>query len=81
MTNFIFKSPSDLQKISQSIMHQFDVIQKEQRHQRSDLQVMHTMLLRLVNNDKLQKTVDEYYSTPPVDEEQVIHPKDEQDLD
>ncbi len=77
MTNFIFKSPSDLQKISQ----QLKVILDEQRHQRSDLAMCLYKLDRLINNKNLQKQVDEFYSTPPQEEESVIHPADEQDVD
>ncbi len=61
MTNFIFKSPSDLQKISQYIQ----VLLKEQRAQRSDLAEIKSLLTRLVNNDQLQKQVDSYYETHP----------------
>ncbi len=58
MTNFIFKSQKDLQKISQQLI----TILKEQVHQRSDLQEIKYMLHKLQTNKDLQKTVDEFYS-------------------
>ncbi len=61
MTNFIFKSPSDLQKISQ----QLQVILAEQRHQRADLQYIKTLLQFLKNDKNLQETVDKYYQEAP----------------
>ncbi len=61
MTNFIFKSPSDLQKISQQIK----VILAEQVHQRSDLSEIKFMLHKLQNNKDLQETVDKYYKDAP----------------
>ncbi len=61
MTNFIFKSPSDLQKISQ----QLKVILAEQVHQRSDLSEIKFMLHKLQSNKDLQDTVDKYYKEAP----------------
>ncbi len=61
MTNFIFKSPSDLQKISQ----QLKVLLTEQRHQRADLQYIKHQVLYLVNDKNLQKQVDSYYADHP----------------
>ncbi len=61
MTNFIFKSPSDLQKISQ----QLKVLLTEQKHQRSDLAYIKTMLQFLKNDKTLQKQVDDYYKEAP----------------
>ncbi len=61
MTNFIFKSPSDLQKIRQQML----MIQSELRHQRSDLAVVIGLCNRLVNNSNLQTQVDEYYESHP----------------
>ncbi len=61
MTNFIFKSPSDLQKISQSVK----VLLAEQRHQRSDLAIIIGMLQHLTNDKHLQETVDKYYKEAP----------------
>ncbi len=77
MTNFIFKSQTTFKKIS----NQLELILAEQRCQRADLQHIKTMLQFLKNDHKLQKTVDDYYSTPPVFEENVIHPEDEKDID
>ncbi len=61
MTNFIFKSPSDLQKISQQIK----VLLAEQVHQRSDLSEIKFMLHKLQSNKDLQDTVDKYYKEAP----------------
>ncbi len=61
MTNFIFKSPSDLQKISQ----QLQVILAEQRHQRADLQYLKTLCQYLKHDKNLQETVDKYYKEAP----------------
>ncbi len=69
MTNFIFKSPSDLQKISQQVK----VLLNEQRHQRSDLNEIKLMLRKLTNEATLQKTVDEWYAKSP-DTETCIAP-------
>ncbi len=61
MTNFIFKSPSDLQKISQQIK----VLLNEQKLQRSDLNEIKYMLHKLQTNKDLQETVDKYYKEAP----------------
>ncbi len=61
MTNFIFKSPSDLHKIRQ----QLEAILTEQRHQRADLRMIMDKLQVLINNDTLQKQVDDYYGSHP----------------
>jgi len=63
MTNFIFKSPSDLQKISQQVK----VLLAEQVHQRSDLSEIKFMLHKLQNNKDLQDTVDKFYKNQPGD--------------
>ncbi len=72
MTNFIFKSLSDLQKISQQIK----VSLAEQVHQRSDLNEIKFMLHKLLNNNDLKETVDKYYESKV-----ATHPEDMQDLD
>ncbi len=59
MTNFIFKSTKiDLQKIGQSL----EILLNEQKHQRCDLQEIKFALHKLLNNEDLKKTVDEFYS-------------------
>ncbi len=63
MTNFIFKSPSDLQKISQQVK----VLLAEQVHQRSDLSEIKFMLHKMQNNKDLQTTVDKFYKNQPGD--------------
>ncbi len=77
MTNFIFKSQATFKKIS----NQLDMILAEQRKQRADLQYVLILLKSLKNDANLQKTVEDFYSTPPVPEESVIHPEDMQDID
>ncbi len=57
MTNFIFKSPSDLQKISQQIQ----VILAEQRLQRGDLQELLFQMKKVTNQFNLEQTVKGYY--------------------
>ncbi len=61
MTNFIFKSPSDLQKISQQIK----VLLNEQKLQRSDLAEIKFMCHKLQTTKDLQDTVDKYYKEAP----------------
>ncbi len=61
MTNFIFKSPSDLQKISQQIK----VLLAEQRLQRSDLHYIKLELAKITNQFNLEKQVSEYYNKAP----------------
>ncbi len=77
MTNFIFKSPGTFKKIS----NQLEMILSEQRHQRADLQYIKNMLQFLKNDKNLQTQVSDFYSTPPVEEENVIHPEDMRDID
>ncbi len=60
MTNFIFKSQGTFKKIS----NQLEVILNEQRHQRQDLSALLYLLKRMDNNNKLQKTVDDFYKSP-----------------
>ncbi len=61
MTNFIFKSPSDLQKISQLVK----ALLAEQRLQRADLAEIKFMCHKLQTNKDLQETVDKYYKEAP----------------
>ncbi len=61
MTNFIFKSTSTYKKLANKL----EVLLNEQRLQRADLQEIKFMLHKLVNNDTLQKTVDEFYKEAP----------------
>ncbi len=65
MTNFIFKSArTDLQKIYQKL----DMVQSELRHQRQDnIQILY-LLNKIINNDKLQKQVDDFYDRPELDD-------------
>ncbi len=58
MTNFIFKSPSDLQKISQQVL----VLLAEQRLQRGDLQELLFQMKKVTNQFNLETQVKGYYS-------------------
>ncbi len=58
MTNFIFKSPSDLQKISQQLVQ----VLAEQRHQRSDLALLISQMVKVTNQFNLEEQVKGYYS-------------------
>ncbi len=58
MTNFIFKSASDLQKIRQQLVQ----VLSEQRHQRSDLALLISQMVKITNQFNLEETVKGYYS-------------------
>jgi len=70
MTNFIFKSQKDLQKISQQLLTILD----NQRFARNDLAILNGKITKIFNALALQKTVDEYYerdeSVPRSNEDQ-----------
>ncbi len=62
MNNFIFKSPKRLIKNSStSLDTRMDLLLKEQRHQRSDLQDILLKLDKLLIDKHLQMQVDEYF--------------------
>ncbi len=66
MNNFIFKSPRRLIKNSSiDLDTRMDLILKEQRHQRSDLQEIQHKLDRLLVDKHLQMQVDEYFKDSP----------------
>ncbi len=56
MTNFIFKSQKDLQKISQ----QLKTILDNQRHLRNDIAILLGLNTKIFNALALQKQVDDY---------------------
>ncbi len=58
MKNFIFKSQEDFHKI---VFNKLVTILDEQRHQRMDLADINRLILRSINNQKLQKQVDDFY--------------------
>ncbi len=58
MKNFIFKSEADFHKI---VFKKLEIIQSEQRHNRSDMVLVLGMLSKLIHSDNLQKQVDEYF--------------------
>ncbi len=61
MTNFIFKSSTTLKKLANKL----DALLNEQRCQRSDLKIINDLLQHLVNDKRLQETVDKYYKEAP----------------
>ncbi len=69
MKNFIFKSANRLTKNSSVIkvdllallLQHSDQILREQRHQRSDLQDVKTMINKLLIDKHLQQQVDTYF--------------------
>ncbi len=63
MTNFIFKSGSDLQKISQQLL----TVLNNQRHLRNDLAKMSLILDKLLLDKNLQSQVDDFYDGSAVD--------------
>ncbi len=67
MTNFIFKSHEDLQKISQQLKTVLD----NQRHLRNDIAICQGYITKIFNALALQKQVDDYYqdSVPPPKED------------
>ncbi len=62
MKNFIFKSEADFHKI---VFNKLETLLSEQRHQRVDLSVITRLINILINSDKLQTQVDEFYETSP----------------
>ncbi len=69
MSNFIFKSREDLQKISQQLL----TVLNNQRFLRNDISKITVALAKLTNDLNLQKQVDDYMeshdSEPPQDVE------------
>ncbi len=72
MTNFIFKSASDLQKIRQ----QLETVLNNQRHLRIDIEKMFIYFKQMKHDMDLQTQVDKFFP-----DENVIHPEDQRDLD
>ncbi len=66
MNKFLFKSKidSDLSKI---FFNKLDMLLAEQRHQRSDLSLLLSMITKLINSMNLQKQVDEYFDNDKED--------------
>ncbi len=68
MNNFIFKSSKGLIKNSSiNLDTRMDLVLKEQRHQRSDLQDIKLMINKLLIDKHLQMQVDEYFKENPED--------------
>ncbi len=69
MNNFIFKSPRRLIKNSAidigTVMFKLECIQKEQRHQRCDLQDINKKIMKLLIDKHLQMQVDDYFEKDP----------------
>ncbi len=70
MTNFIFKSQGTYKKLCQQLV----IIQTELRHQRSDHNLMLSMLVQLTTNKELQKQVDDFYETSPQTDSDYVEP-------
>jgi len=68
MTNFIFKSQGTYKKLCQ----QLDMVLAELRHNRQDMVITHHMLNKLMNNQNLQKQVDEYFEDDAEDKAEHI---------
>ncbi len=66
MKNFIFKSEADFHKI---VFNKLETLLTEQRHQRVDLGIIIRGMNSLLNDDKLQKSVDDFYETSPQTEQ------------
>ncbi len=57
MNNLFSKSPETYEKL----IHLTEMLLTEQKHQRSDLATIKRQLHTLINSDKLQKQVDDYF--------------------
>ncbi len=62
MKNFIFKSEADFHKI---VFNKLGTIQNEQIHARQDLGQIIRGLQLLINDQNLQKQVDEFFDDEP----------------
>ncbi len=66
MNRFIFKSPKGLIKNSSANLDNLmNILLREQRHQRSDLQDIKLMINKLIVDKHLQAQVDEYFEEGP----------------
>ncbi len=72
MKNFIFKSSEGFGLIK-NVSNKLEVIQNEQRHQRLDMAAILYLLKKVINDDKLQKQVDDFHDD--------CSPQDKSDLD
>ncbi len=68
----LFLSPNGLLK---NVFNKLDIILAEQRHNRSDIVLVLSLLNKLVVNQNLQKQVDEYFeddeTSPQTDTEEL----------
>ncbi len=67
MTNFIFKS----QGLIKNVDNKLEMVLSELRHQRADNAFIIRQISLLLNVDKLQKQVDEFYETSPQTEQET----------
>ncbi len=72
----LFLSPNGLLK---NISNKLEMIQTEQRHNRSDISMVLHMLNKLVVNQNLQKQVDEYFDEDETPDE-TPHQTDTEEL-
>ncbi len=65
----LFLSPNGLLK---NVFNKLEIIQAEQRHNRSDIVLVLSLLNKLVTNANLQKQVDEYFeeTSPQTDSDE-----------
>ncbi len=74
MTKFLFKSPNE--DLSKKFNNKLDMILAENRHQRSDLAIILSLLNKLINSSNLQKQVDEYFDEDDEDKSEHIPDND-----
>jgi len=67
----LFLSPNGLLK---NVFNKLEIIQSEQRHNRSDISLVLSLLNKLVTNANLQKQVDEFFeddeTSPQTDQDE-----------
>ncbi len=74
MKNFIFKSSEEDSGLVKKCFNKLDMILSEQRHNRTDISLVLSMLDKLLVNKNLQKQVDEYFED---DEKDIPEEKQE----
>ncbi len=67
----LFLSPNGLLK---NVFNKLEIILAEQRHNRSDITLVLSLLNKLVVNQNLQKQVDEYFEDSPGEPPEDVEP-------
>ncbi len=75
MKNFIFKSSEEDSGLIKNLFNKLDMILSEQRHNRTDISLVLSMLSKLLVNKNLQKQVDDYFENE--DSEHIPEEKQE----